>query len=43
MLFDGLGLAAVALPVAVLLGSSAVFVAVAMRRFRIEDTKVSWA
>lgn len=43
VLFDGEGLASVALPVGVLLGFSVVFVTVAARRFRIEDTKVSWA
>jgi len=43
VLFDGGGLASVALPVGVLLAFSVAFVAVAARRFRIEDTKVSWA
>jgi len=43
VLFDGEGLASVALPVGVLLGFSVVFIAVAARRFRIEETKVSWA
>lgn len=43
VLFDGGGIAVVALPVAVLLGFSAAFVLVAVRRFRIEETKVSWA
>lgn len=43
VLFDGEGLAAVVLPVAILMGFSALFVVVAIRRFRIEETKVSWA
>lgn len=43
VLFDGEGLAAVALPVAILLGFSAVFNLIAVRRFRIEEAKVSWA
>ncbi len=37
------GMADVAGPVAVLLGFSAVFLAVAVNRFAVEDTKVSWA
>lgn len=43
VLFDGEGLAAVALPVAILLGFSTVFNLIAVRRFRIEEAKVSWA
>ncbi|MGI8757341.1 MAG: ABC transporter permease [Acidimicrobiales bacterium] len=43
VLFDGAGVGAVVRPVATLLAFSLVFVVVAARRFRIEETKVSWA
>lgn len=43
VLFDGAGLSAVALPVAVLLGFSVVFVAIAAKGFKVEEAKVSWA
>ncbi len=43
VLFDGEGMGAVALPVAVLLGFSAAFALVAARRFRVEEAKLSWA
>jgi ABC-2 type transport system permease protein len=37
------GIADVAGPVAALAAFSTVFLAVAVRRFRVEETKVSWA
>lgn len=43
VIVDGGGLGAIALPVAVLLGFSAVFVLVTVARFRVEDTKIAWA
>lgn len=43
ILFDGAGLAAIALPVGVLGAFSVVFTVVAARQFRVEETKVSWA
>ena len=41
-LFSG-GFSDVLVPLAVLIGFSAVFTAVAVKRFEVEDTKVSWA
>jgi len=43
VIIDGGGLDAVALPVVVLVGFALVFAAIARARFRVEETKVSWA
>jgi ABC-2 type transport system permease protein len=43
VLFDAGGLSSVLLPIGVLLGFSALFTLVAVRRFRVEEAKVSWA
>ncbi len=40
---EGAGLGGVARPVGVLLAFAAGFVLVAVRRFKVEETKVSWA
>ena len=40
---DGGGMAEVVLPIAVLAGFAALFVAVAVNRFQVEATKISWA
>lgn len=40
---DGGGFSAVALPIAVLLGFAVVCLLLAVRRFQVEETKVSWA
>lgn len=40
---DGAGLADVARPIAMMLAFAAVFLTVTLRRFQVEDTKVSWA
>jgi ABC-2 type transport system permease protein len=43
VILDGRGSAGVLLPIAVLLGMSALFAVIALVRFRFDDTKTSWA
>ncbi len=42
VILDGAGLGAMAMPVAVLGGMTALFALIAMRRLRLDETKVSW-
>lgn len=43
VIVDGAGLGDIGVPVAVLLGFTVVFVVIAALRFRVEDSKLSWA